>query len=188
MADMVRVRAIWTGTGVTGTGVSTFYSMGAALDARAAVSAFFTAVAGILPPTVTVSVPGEGEILDDVTGDVTGAWAANPGTSHAGTGAGAFARGVGMRVVWGTNGITNGRRVRGSTFLVPIGSSNYENDGSIVAGALTAVSTAASAMRTSLGGDFVIWRRPKPGVAGGTSSVLSSTVPDKVAWLTTRKN
>ena len=128
-----------------------------------------------------------GEVLDDVTGDVVGVWSAGSGVIAPGGGAGPFAMGVGTRIVWGTNGITNGRRVRGSTYLVPIGSSGYENDGTITGGTLTAFQTAADNLRTALGGDFVIWRRPTASAVGGTSSVLSASVPDKVSWLRTRR-
>ena len=50
---------------------------------------------------------------------------------HSGSGQGGFAAGVGARVVWETGAVRNGRRVRGSTFVVPIWSSAYETNGTL---------------------------------------------------------
>lgn len=188
MATLARVRCVWTGAGVIGGGLSTFWttnSDGAALAAD--VHDYFEAIKGILPPVVQVIVQPSGETIDEATGELNGLWSGPGVGGSVGTGSAGFAQGVGMRQVWLTNGITNGRRVRGSTFIVPIGSTNYESDGTLGSGVLTAIQAAADALVTAQGGEMCVYSRPALGRAGKHSVVTGAQTPDKVSWLVSRR-
>lgn len=148
MANLARLRCTWLGNGVVGPGLSTFYFNPANTGAAAAVSAFFTALNPVLIPSgLQVSIPTSGDIIDDATGALVGAWT-DPGGpfTFTGTGAGTFAMGVGFRVAWTTNGIHLGRRVRGSTFICPIMGAIYDSAGTIANATVTSASAAAQTL------------------------------------------
>lgn len=168
--------------------MSTFYTTNSDGSGLAtSLVAYFTSVAGILPPTAVVTVPTSGETIDEVTGELNGSWSGGLGGVIPGTGAGAYAQGVGMRQVWLTNGITAGRRVRGSTFLVPIGTSNYDSTGNLTSGVLSAVGAAALTFTTAQAGEFCIYSRPVVGRSGTHSLVTGPQTPDAVSWLVSRR-
>lgn len=174
---------------MTGPGISTFYAVGtdgAAL--AAAVWDFFTSIKDEFPIGVTWTRPTGGETVDDNTGEINGTWTGGTGGTLSGTDSGPFARGVGMRIVWETAGVTGGRRVRGSTFLVPLGASRYQSDGSIIDARVTNVLTAGNALVTAMAGALVILTRNTPAHSGTSHEVTSVTVPDKTTWLTTRRD
>lgn len=188
MADLIRVRSIWTGSAVVGGGVSTFYLDSPAAGYVADVAAFWEGVKYNLPNTVTIQTPANGEVIDSETGDVVSGW--SDGTTQTTTGAAisnVYAAGVGARVVWETNGRTNNRRVRGSTFVVPMSVDTYANDGTIAATSYAVLNDNAQSLVTNLGPSFVIWTRPNTEHGGAFSSVTARLVPDKVSWLRTRR-
>lgn len=187
MVDIYRIRAEWTGGAVVGNGVSTFYVTSAPDDACVALTDFFSALPGLFPPSVTITVAAGGETLSSSTGELTGAWTTATQPQMVGEGTNFYAAGVGVRVRWLTNGITNGRRSVGSTFLLPMIATNYDTDGTVSSSVVTAVNGAATDLRTALGGSFVIWHRPTNGAGGAVSSVVGHQVPDKVSWLVSRR-
>lgn len=188
--DLDRVRVSWEGPALVGPGVSTFYATagnGAALSS--ALKTFFDAIKGYFPSSkVTWSFPNTGEVIDSATGQATGAWSGGTFQTVAASGAGtSWANGVGARVRWNTGVYHNGRRVRGSTFLVPLQSGVYDTDGTLVGSAVTAMQTAAAALVTAVP-TMGIHTRPHPGAAdGGFATVASAEVPDKVSWLRSRR-
>jgi hypothetical protein len=190
MTDLARVRAVWTGAGVVGGGVSTHYvdASIAPVDYANAIDAFYQAVMPNLPVSVSVTVQRTGEVIDDATGTFIAPWsAAGATTARTGTDGGPYAAGVGLRVVWNTNGVSGRRRARGSTFLVPLGAGQYDTAGTINNPSLANYQSAASALVAALPGSLVIWRRPRGGTGGGHNDVISAVVPDKVSWLRSRR-
>jgi hypothetical protein len=93
---------------------------------------------------------------------------------------------VGTRVSWQTNSIHNGRRVRGSTFIVPIASQFYTDQGLISPANLAVLDLAAGELRqnTNIG---VFSRPTKKGVAGAWSKITGNTVAPGVSWLRSRR-
>lgn len=187
MANMARLRVAWAGTGVTGGGLSTFYfstsSSGVASDVRD----FFDAIKSAIPNVVTWSIPEQGDLIDDVTGDLTGSWSEGSGTlTVSGTSTATWAAGVGYRVVWSTAGIFKGRRVKGSTFICPISAAAYDTAGTIESVTLAGHRAAAVAL-VAAQPDLRIWSRPSPPAAGESNVVTSATIPDKVSWLRSRR-
>ena len=186
MAEVARVRVEWNGlTGLPG--ISTFYVGTTDADISELVT-FFDAVKGLWTPGLTWTVPNVGDVLDVATGDLLGTHIFTGGGSVNSNGpTGAYAAGVGMRVQWLTADVKNSRRVRGTTFLTHLKSTNFDNTGTIETTVLTTVQTAASALVAS-GSPWGVYSRPRPALPGSFHAWNAATVPDKVAWLTTRKN
>lgn len=187
MVDISRVRVGWSGAGVVGPGVSTFYTTGTGAALVSAVADFYDDIKNLLPAVVNIDYPGGGEVLDSATGDFVGAWTGTSGLTTPGAGAGLFAQGVGARVIWDTNGTTNHRRVRGSTFLVPLVAAAYSADGTLADATRIFIRDAAQVFRTTMGGAFVIWTRPKNHTGGGVNSTTGVRVPDGVTTLRSRR-
>jgi hypothetical protein len=174
---------------VTGGGVSTFYTEGDPLQLQLAAKTFFAGtLLSAVPVGTTFTVPASGETLDSANGSLTGGWAAGTAQTTSATGSSGFAGGVGTRVVWETGQVVGGRRVRGSTYLVPLIVSMYDTDGTIVNSVRANLETAAQAMIVALGDDMVVWSRNTSGQSDGAISTISSArVPDKVSWLRSRR-
>jgi hypothetical protein len=187
MANLMRYACPWTGSPVVGGGVSTFYLAEGHVGGTAAIAAFFVQVGSGIPPGVTVSVPATGDLMDVASGALTGTWTNGTAAAVTSTGTGVYAAGVGFRFVWPTNGIRRGRRVRGSTFLVPLTAANYQSDGSILETTRAGMLAAAVTLASTLGSDFKIWSRPVGGAGGQANEVVGAQVPDKVSWLRSRR-
>ena len=140
-----------------------------------------------MPSAVTVTIPSSGEVFDSVTGDLTGTWTQGTTSTFPGSGSGAFARGVGIRVLWFTDGHTNNRRVRGTTYVVPCTSATYDSDGTIQGAIITDWTTHCSTYIAATSTDAVIWTRPKNGAGGKTQSLTGVQVPDSVTTLRSRR-
>jgi len=185
---MQRLRVEWSGPAVVGSGISTFYGdEGAGSLDPAEFVTFFDTIKNVIAPGVVWTVPNGGDQLNETTGELAGTWSGSGGGTVGSTGSGNFAVGVGARVAWGTGGIVNGRRVRGSTFLVPIAANSYDAQGTISSGSLSSIQTAADGLISGLTGALVIWSRPVPGRAGSMHEVLSAAAPDRVSWLRSRR-
>lgn len=197
MTNLMRIRAQWAGTGVTGPSVSTFYWDAAVTGGPAAVRAFFDAVKGQLPNTLTITVDSTGDIILDTDGSLIGSWTESAGSPVAGTDNNAFVNGTGLRISWQTAGIYRGRRVKGSTFLVPVGRDLYNAQGIIDAGHLATVQTAADALVAAGGGDFKVYSRevqadpthvpPIVHTDGTASGVTGAVAHNAVSWLRSRR-
>ena len=187
MANLARVRCVWSGSPVVGPGLTTFYFDEAHTGFAADVSDFFQAVDAYLPVGITVAVPSDGDLLDVATGALTGTWTDTATGPGSGAGFGAYPAGVGARLSWSTGGIVAGRRVRGSTFLCPIVNSSFGTDGTLDNATVSALQAAGNALVAASGTNMKIWSRPAPGRAGAASTVIASVCPDKVSWLRSRR-
>lgn len=187
MALMNRVRCTWSGGGITGPGLSTFYVRTGALGFPADIAALFYTLRLRIPPSVTITVPNSGDVISSDTGALAGVWSDAGGAAIVGSGTGDFALGVGARIRWNTGGIVRGRRVRGSTFVAPLVSSCFTGTGSLNDTVVADFQTAADTLVTSLADDLYVWSRPSGLYAGVASLVDSATVPDAVSWLRSRR-
>jgi len=188
--DVLRMRCVWGGIGVTGGGLSTFYFDQAGSGSPADVRAFFEAIKANIPSAVTITVPNGGDVIDTSNGALSGAWSEPSGGGiTTGTFAGDYPQGVGLRVVWNTAGIYRGRRVKGSTFIVPIGAALWGLSGQLDPATQAIFQTAADTLAAS-GSMPVIWSRASdvaPATTGINSAVTSATVPSLVSWLRSRR-
>jgi hypothetical protein len=92
-----------------------------------------------------------------------------------------------VRIQWKTLGYNNGRRVTGSTFIVPLPSSAYVADGNINTTVGGALLTAGAALVTAQGTNFVVYSRPKAAGVGSTAAVTQCVVDNHTSWLRTRR-
>jgi hypothetical protein len=182
---MRKVPVAWQ-TGVGGVGVSVFYTP-FGTDATVELATFFNAIKTQVPSVVTWDVPGTGDVVDEASGLITGAWIGGTPATVVATGAAIYAGGTGAYVKWQTGGIVAGRRVRGRTFLCPIINTGYDAQGTIGSGTLAVFGPAATTLAGS--GKLLIWHRPSgPGATDGSShAVVGASVPDKVTSLRSRR-
>lgn len=180
-----RVPVAWQ-TGAGGTGVSVFFTP-FGTDATVELGSFFNALKTFFPSAVSWNVPGSGDVIDEVTGMITGAWTAGTAASIAATNAGAYAAGTGAYARWQTNGIVNGHRVKGRTFLCPLSVNHYQTDGTIFDSSLATMSAAVAALAAS--GKLNIWHRPtsRGSNNGSAHLVISGSGPDHVTSLRSRR-
>ena len=173
---------------VVGTAVSVLHFPEAASGLAAGVLTAFQNLTNVLPQDLEVTVPDNGEFIDELTGDLTGVWteAGTGGTVNGFSGKTTAAAGVGACVTWLTGGIVNSHRVRGRTFIVPLEVSQYDVTGTLTLAAQTFLEDFADDMLTA---DVGVWSRPFG--AGGNGSfwpATSARIRDKVAILTSRRD
>lgn len=196
MADLDRAYVTWSGF-PGAPGVSVFYATPGG-SVAAALHTFFVALAGVLPVDVTIQVPSSGDTIDDATGFLTGSWTGAGGAAVVGTLNSVYQAPSGIAVRWNTGSIVGTRRLRGRTFLVPIGGTNSTQQGNWNSTVVSTVQTAANGLVAAGTGHFSIWSRPiepdetaSPPIAGrvGSSGVVTSaTVSSKVAVLRSRRD
>lgn len=187
MANLARVRVSWSGPAVVGSGVSTFYFDESHTGFVANLTSFFDGVKSLCPSSVTWSIPNGGDLIDTATGALSGSWVdGSPGLVF-GTGSGDFPQGVGGRIRWLTNGIRNGRRVRGATYLVPFINTQFEGANGLKTAALNIMNSVSAGLVSTSAGKMVVWSPAVGGAGGQANVVISSDAPDKVSWLRSRR-
>lgn len=198
MSLIARIRVTWSGTPVVGPGVSTFY-LASTVSAGwpAALVTLFTAVKNYVPTGVTWTIPNVVDILEATTGELQSSnTPGGGGTVLSSGGAVDYKPGVGGRMRWGTDGVVGGRRVTGTTFLVPM--TSQETPNGVIQG-LT-VSNITTAMNTYWGSasfDPAVYSRHIPahtvnGVVvperlGSIHQITSANVPSAITWLRSRR-
>ena len=181
-------KGVWRWQGFPGApGYSIFYATPGA-GVSGSISLFFDQIKSTLPSGVSVTDPTDGDQLNEATGLLTGTWTGGPGATRFGTGAPHFHGAGGAAVTWHTDGIANGRKVRGRTFLVPLTGDAYEADGTIRPTILTPLQTAVDTLVTNAGGDLLVWHRPVGGFGGSAHPVISGRVTDRAAVLRSRRS
>jgi len=187
-----QLQFVWTGwSGAPG--YTNIYCQGTdpvgVQDVANAFRAFLFAIKGELPTEVTITCNPDYRIMNEVTGDLTGVGAlGTPPSPVAGGGNPSFAAPAGCTVTWLTSVPAVSRLTTGKTYLVPLGSNAYQNDGTLVEADKAAIAAAAAAFVTTAGGLFVIWRRPVAGAGGVLAEVEASRVNDRVAILRSRRS
>lgn len=197
MTVISRIRVDLGGSAVVGQSVMTFYSLSATTGLPAALTTWLNALKANFPPSLTFTVPNGGDLIEDSDGSLQGVWSQGSGGTVTGTGVGGFLQGTGVRVVWGTNGITGNRRVKGSTFLVPLMGTDFDASGKLQPTSLTALDGPTQTFLTGQKPNLVVWSRPVPahirnGVtvparAGHSSPILTATIPSFVTTLRSRR-
>lgn len=186
MATVRRIEVVWSGlNGLPG--VSVIHSLDSVTGALAAIRAFFLACQSVFPSGLTFSFPASGDTFESTTGVLVGGWSDTAVATVPASGAVAYAAGVGAFVKWNTGAIVGGRRLKGRTFMAPLGNDRYDGSGTIVDGSVTTMQTAANTLVAT--GVMNVWHRPTSvGAADGALHVVTSaTVPDKVTALRSRR-
>lgn len=182
MVTIHKIRVAWTGL-PGAPGVSTFHCSGPPGTMMADLRTFFEAVKATLPTSCVLTYPSTGVDIDSSTGLATGTWSASAPSPTTGTNPAAYIAPAGAVVNWKTGFFAGGRELRGKTFLVPLASDTYQNDGSLNNTNRTSFQTAATALVSS-GGNMIIYSRRN----GATAPVTSATVPDKAVVLRSRRD
>lgn len=192
-------RALWD-TESGGSGFSVFHAAQGLSQAQAQAWAtsirdmFFALTSTIIPADVTISFPGEVLELNTATGELAAVVAVTPPTTCVGSATGAYSAPSGGRIRWNTAGIVGGRRVAGTTFIVPLISSAYDDAGTLSASTMTTLSGASGTYLATQPGVPVVYSRPFEGADGiaprpGTEHVITSQgIPDRVAVLRSRRD
>jgi len=183
-----------------GPGVSTFHC---AVDTNPDLTnlrAFWAALTGRLMAGITIQIPNSGDTILSTTGELVGNWsAAGPVAAVTTSGALLAEAAAGAQVVWTTNDVSDGRSVKGRTFLVPGNCSDFGADGQLSVAQQTVLATAAQSV-VGATPPFVIWHRPKKGpkpAGGGPAPILRNgsysiitgkVVPRKGVVLTSRRD
>lgn len=161
---------------------------------------FFNAVCALQPTGLTYTIEGSGDIFESTTGEVSGVWTATAPPPSGSSSTDTYAAGVGAIVHWKTGLYLSGRLLRGRSFIVPCNRSVFDTDGTLTSTAATTLRNAAAALVTAAASNFSIWQRPReakpadgsrPAITargGGNGLVITSTVPDRGAWLSSRRS
>jgi hypothetical protein len=201
------IRTSWSGTtggpGLTQLAVeqvtSSFGPFSAAESQAAvnAVRAFWDGVKTYLPDEITLTVSPVVDVYLNNNGNL--AWsstAASAPASVVGVATVAYSMPAGLKVNLNTGVIRNGRRVRGSIFIVPAAAA--QTTGGLALGAArTAVNTAGATLLASLataGLKLVVWSRPLKDAGGNIirdgddADVAAIETNEKVAILRGRRD
>lgn len=160
-----------------------------------AMRTFWNAIAAYLPdelrltvnPTVDVYRTADGELVSSTT-------APTAPLVVAGTGTGSYAGGAGMKMTWKTSFIRYGRRVSGSTYIVPAVGSAFTTEGNIGGTPRSTIDGAGGTFLGSLNSanyQAVVWTRPTPrhpGRPGVVTAISSGSVGLKSAVLRGRRD
>lgn len=190
-----RVKVRWSGfSGAPGYNIFHFGDGGGGTtrDPQAAVNAvrtFYTAFGMYIPNTVSLTIDSAVEVIDTPTGKLTDILTITPGNPIVGSSTATFAAPAGVVVHWLSGGIRNGRRMRGRTFLVPMVTTVFQNDGTIATAVLSTFQSAADALVADSASELLVYGRPSTKLGPGqVTEVSAARVPDKVCVLRSRRD
>jgi hypothetical protein len=189
-----RVTAQWSGfPGAPGYSNFHFQSSTGTPDNQANVDlvrSFFQAARDQIAAGVTITVNPTVEVLDDATGALVDydTVATAPAVVLGGA-SGNYSGPSGAVINWLTNAVVGGRRLRGRTFLVPLGNSAYQSDGTLGGTSLASLNTAAALLSgAGFSSGFGILSRPAGGGAISFGEVTAHRIPDMAAVLRSRRD
>jgi hypothetical protein len=203
MAPIYQVVWEWNGSAGLPGFTNLFYDASASspTDALAACTKSRLLISGIgavMPSTVTMSLRNDVRVLNDTDGTLINIYTVVGPANVVGTIADRYSEASGGVIDWLTNTVHGTRRMQGRTFVVPLSSLAYDGAGKLASTTVTALGTAAEAMRTATGPVFGVWGRPRaadpthtPPItarAGLWGPAISSRIPTKVAVLTSRRD
>ncbi|AXH79509.1 MAG: hypothetical protein [Circular genetic element sp.] len=195
MPILNRVRATWTNF-PGAPGLSPFY-LAAGSTNVAPIVTFFTAIKDLFPNGLSITVPSTGDAIDTADNKIVGGWTGSGGgTATSTTTTAPYSGTSGALVHWSTNAVLNGRRLAGRTYLVPLGQTQYANDGSLATTAVTSITNAANALIAALTPSLIVYGPPRdagtlgptdPGKASISSPAIAATVPDLAVVMRSRR-
>lgn len=196
--DMFRVTARWQGF-PGAPGYSNFFFSSGFLDGGLIgdeaqmlanrVRSAFSEISSLLPNNVSISIDPEVPVIDSDTGVAQSFNTIEPPAAVSPAGDRSYAGPAGAVVTWRTDDLRNGRRIRGRTFLVPLSTFVYQDDGTINDSQFEFLRDFADTMVGGPGqGDLGVWSRPVGGSGGVFATVTGYTIPDMVAVLRSRRD
>lgn len=204
MVNILRVKTRWSGfNGGPGYTVMHFRDFGvdgtngadattAQADAAAQrVLTFFDNIKTHIASTVRLDIESDVDLIEDTNGELISSFGIPTKPQLVGLAAGNYSAASGAVVNWKTAGIRNSRKIRGRTFVVPLGGSAMGPDGALSVTARNAIAAAATTLAGAAGSpDLGIYARPtaKGATDGKWSAVTASAVPSMAAILTSRRD
>ena len=166
------------------------------------VSNYFEAIGSLFPLAVSLRISAEMPYIDDVDGEMVGLGLLDedltiplPGTTGRQQ---EYSAPSGAVVHWNTLAVREGRRVRGSTFLVPLSRQAYEDDGTLTSQTLTMLRAASTFYVETTDSVPVVWSRPREAITSGPNQrparpgasyeITAAEVPDMAAVLRSRRD
>lgn len=174
MTQLFRTRVALTGF-PGGPGVSTMHFLSLP-TAREALHDLWTALALVLPTDVHIEVEPFGDIIEDTSGALVGTFTGFAQSPMQGSSVDAYAAPVGLLARWSTDTIVAGHRLRGRTFIVPVGQGMFNTAGQVNPVMVGGVQTPLTNFQLAVAGKLVVWHRPKFGpapVGGGQRPLLA---------------
>lgn len=153
--------------------------------------AWLSAWTGLIPAGVSFVINKTVEILNAENGQLERYAAGTPVATRVGTSAGKYAAGSGACINWYSNVVKNGRRIRGRTFMVPLGDYALSTNGTIDDPRLVGMQDATTLlMNATSQGRLGIWSRPSaPGATDGIwAEAQTFRINDKLAQLRSRRD
>src|SRR3954452_25399149 len=184
MVTISRVRVGWTNW-LGGPGVSTFYYAAPPTGAQlTGLRTFFDAQKVNIPAGIQMQVENQGQQIDTATGQAVDTWTAAAQTVITGTGSGGYVSVAGYYIRWNTGLFSNGRAVRGKTYMIPCTPPVFDTDGTINGATIASIQAAVTAFMTSTSGGLVVY---SPTAKNGFVAT-SGTVMDKQVVLRSRRD
>lgn len=162
-----------------------------------AVRAFWESIRLWLPNELTLTVSPVVDSYDRATGALIASHiAATAPVVVTGDGSGNYAAGAGLKIAWETGQIRDGRRVKGTTYLVPavnVFTATGTIDATPKAQINTACATLLAALDTAVT-PMAVWSRPRPvsetlpARAGAAFEVSAGICSNKSAILRGRRD
>lgn len=173
-------------------------SPGQAQSAVDAMRAFWSSIAAQMPDEIMLTVSPVVDYYLVNNGELAGSVSApTPPVVVVGTSASAFSMATGPKVNLNTGVVRNGRRVRGSIYIVPGSQVTQATNGMCNGTTKTAINTAGATLKSSLasaGLKLVVWSRPVPADKpkgprdGAISDVSTLETNEKLAILRGRRD
>jgi glucose/arabinose dehydrogenase len=174
-------------------GVSTHYFDPAVTDFTP-VKTFYASLAARVPFGLTFTFPNTVDVIDEKNGQIqitSNATVLSPETSN--VTAANYSGTSGLAIQWRTPDYVDGNHVVGRTYLVPLGPTFYDTNGSIGSATISAVQTAATTLLTAM--PMVVWSRPRKAGPGGNPSardgsshaITAALVPDVAVVMRSRR-
>lgn len=192
MANITRIKTVWSNF-PGAPGYSSFYYNGAedptvASGAAGVVHDFWNAIKGLVPVGLQWQIQGVADIIDPATGHIVDQISITQPPFVQATANGTYSGTSGGLVDWLTTVYRGGRRVRGRTYIVPLGANTYGDDGSLIAATVNTLQTAANDFLAGTDGANVVYSRPTPAHPVGTASqITAATVPDLAVVMRSRR-
>lgn len=198
MSELVRMRVAlnWP---AGGPGVNTYYfSMGtppvtpdqAAEQIQDELGAIFAGFNTSFVTGLTWAVEPAYDVVDVPTGNIVGQGAL-PGTMPSGAGTNAInttSRAQQIRLTFRTDKFYDGRRLRGGTFIGPVGGGTLNSNGEVPPGTGAGWADKFSAVTTGLGVRLAVYSRPTPQHEGRYGDVVNVTSPPVLGTLRSRRD
>lgn len=207
MTTLYRIRTVWSGfpgaPGYTNLyfGTTDPLLAGAGI-AASAVRTFWNSLAGMIPNGASLQVEAAVAEIEDYSGEQVGELQVTPAPAVVtGTSSGAYTAPSGAVITWGTGAYRFGRKVKGRTYIVPLGAGSYDATGTLESSHQSGLQAAAAALVGSAA-HLVVYSRPRAAKAaeridgsdavdarvGASTGVTSATVADRAAVLRSRRD